>query len=194
MGDFQPRSVELTGSFRIESPAPEAFELFSPLGETLWVPGWSPELLHPPGASWERGLVFRTREERGEAIWVVTKLDREGQTVEYHRVEPGRYVARVAVRCVAHGERETEVHVAYTFVGLSETGNAEIAFMTPEAYEQKMERWKGWITRHLGLRLPSASGGRRSGAGEPRARRPAPGAARKPSARGGAPRGSRSRT
>lgn len=194
MGEFQARSVELLGSFRIESPVAEAFELFSPLGERGWVPGWSPELLHPPAATWERGLVFRTREERGEAIWVVSQLDREGHAVEYHRVEAGRYVARVAVRCAPRGERETDVHVAYTFVGLSETGNAEIAFMTPEAYEQKMERWKVWITGHLRLRPPSASGGRRSGGGGPRASRPARRAARRPSARGGARRGSRSRS
>src|SRR5207247_2886167 len=136
----------------------------------------------------------RTREERGEAIWVVSDLDRPSHAVEYHRVEAGRYVARVTVRCAPHGERETEVHVAYTFVGLSEAGNAEIAFMTPEAYEQKMERWKAWITQHLRLRSPSASGGRRSGAGGRRASRPARGAARRPSARGGARRGSRSRS
>jgi len=31
------------------------------------VPGWDPELLHPPGVEWEEGLVFRTREESGGA-------------------------------------------------------------------------------------------------------------------------------
>ena len=193
MSDFQARSVELTGGFRIEGSVAQIFPLFSPLGEKLWVPGWSPELLHPLGASWERGLVFRTREERGDAIWVVTHLDREGHAVEYHRIEAGRYLARVAVRCVPRGERETEVHVAYTFVGLSETGNAEIAFMTPEAYEQKMERWKVWIG-HLRLRPLSASEGRHSEGDARRARRPARGVARKPTARGGARRGSRSRS
>jgi hypothetical protein len=142
-------SVSLSGGFVLEAPPEVAFELFSPLGEKLWVPGWNPELLHPPGVDWEQGQVFRTQEERGEAVWVVTALDRERHEVEYHRVEPGRYVARVRVRCRAAGLRQTEVGVAYTFVGLSEAGDRDIAAMSPAAYEEKMKRWQGWIDRHL---------------------------------------------
>ncbi len=72
MSDFEPRSVELQGSFRVNRPVGEAFQLFSPLGEKSWVPGWSPELLHPAGAVWERGLIFRTRGDLREVVWVVT--------------------------------------------------------------------------------------------------------------------------
>jgi hypothetical protein len=113
------------------------------------VPGWSPEFLHPPGAEWERGLIFRTREELGEAVWVVTVLDRERHEVEYYRVEPGRYVARVRVGCQPEGSRQTDVDVTYTFVGLSDAGNREIGGMSQAAYGQKMERWQGWISGYL---------------------------------------------
>lgn len=65
---FAPKSIELSGSFTLGVPPDTAFELFSPVGEKSWVPGWNPELLHPPGVTWERGLIFRTQEERGEAI------------------------------------------------------------------------------------------------------------------------------
>lgn len=143
-----PRSVELSGRFRTPCDVATAFELFSPLGEKLWVPGWDPELLHPPGRSWERGLVFRTREERGDAIWIVTALERQRHEVEYHRVEAGRYVARVMVGCRAV-DGDTEVEVRYVFVGLSEIGNDDIAAMTGAAFEEKMRRWQRWIARHL---------------------------------------------
>ena len=146
---FAARSVELTGGFTLPEPPHKVFELFSPLGEKSWVPGWDPELLHPPGATWEPGLIFRTREERGEAIWIVTALDRERHEVEYHRVEAGRYLAKVSVRCLGHAEARTDVRVTYTFVGLSETGNQEIAAMSAPAYEGKMLRWQEWIIRHL---------------------------------------------
>lgn len=142
-------SVELSGGFAVPAPVGDVFELFSPLGEKLWVPGWDPELLHPPGAHWERGLVFRTQEAVGEAVWVVTVLDRERHEVEYFRVEPGRYVARVRVHCQSRLLQQTEVGVAYTFVGLSDAGNREIAEMSGAAYEQKMRRWQGWIADYL---------------------------------------------
>lgn len=149
MGGFQARSIQLRGGFEVQGPADAVFPLFSPVGEKSWVPGWSPELIHPPGASWEHGQVFRTREERGEAVWVVTRLDRERHEVEYYRVEPGRYVARVAVRCRSLPEGQTEVRTEYDFVGLSESGNAEISAMTAESYTAKMERWRAWITAYL---------------------------------------------
>ena len=149
---FAPTSIELGGGFTVGAPVGAAFELFSPEGERLWVPGWSPELLYPPGREWEPGLIFRTQEDLGEAIWVVTRLDRLRHEVEYYRVESGRYVARVRVRCQARGPEETDVAVTYTFVGLSEAGNGDIAGMSEAAYGQKMKRWRGWITNHLAQR------------------------------------------
>ena len=150
---FVPRSIELTGGFALAATPERCFELFSPLGEKQWVPGWDPELLYPPGATWERGLIFRTQEELGEAVWVVTALDRQRHEVEYHRVEPGRYVARVRVGCEARGQ-QTQVRVAYAFVGLSEAGNHEIAGMSAAAYEAKMKRWQTWIDGHLAVSRP----------------------------------------
>jgi hypothetical protein len=146
---FAARSIELGGAFTLAMPPDHAFELFSPLGEKRWVPGWDPELIHPPGVAWERGLIFRTREERGEAVWVVTALDRARHEAEYYRVEAGRYVARVQVRCSPGGGDETRVTVTYTFVGLSEAGNRDISAMTEQAYQEKMARWRAWITKAL---------------------------------------------
>ncbi len=146
---FAAASVELTGGFMVSAPVEVAFELFSPEGERLWVPGWAPELLHPPGAEWVRGLIFRTQEELGEAVWVVTALDRKRHAVEYYRVEPGRYVATVRVGCQAKQPEQTDVAVTYTFVGLSDAANRDIAAMSEAAYEEKMKRWQEWISAYL---------------------------------------------
>lgn len=152
MSGFTPVTKLLSGTIQLDGPLPEVFELFSPEGERLWVPGWNPELLHPPGETWAQGLIFRTQEEKGPAIWVVTQLDRAAHDVEYHRVERDRYVARVAVSCAPLGDRRTVATVAYEFVGLTEGGNAEIAAMTDADYAAKMSRWAGWIDGHLSRR------------------------------------------
>lgn len=102
--------------------------------------------------------MFRTRGEAGEAIWVITRLDRAQHAAVYHRVEPGRYVARVSVRCRALSNARTEVLTSYSFVGLSGDGNREIVSMTQESYDWKMAQWSEWIARSL------ASGERRPGA------------------------------
>lgn len=147
MSEFVARSVEFRGGLTVAGPVEQVFELFSPLGEKLWVPEWNPELLHPPDASWARGLIFRTQEEKGEAVWVVTALEREAHEVEYYRVEAGRYVARVKVACRTRADGQTQVDTTYSFVGLSPEGNADIGLMTNELYAEKMKRWERWIQR-----------------------------------------------
>lgn len=154
MSQFASKSVRLVGKITLAGPVEEVFQLFSPLGEKLWVPDWNPEILHPPGASWDVGLIFRTREETGDAIWAVTRLDRAAHTVEYYRVEPGRYVTRIKVSCVGNGKQTTEASTVYEFIGLSESGNAEIAAMTQNNYDQKMARWTRWINGSLEGRTP----------------------------------------
>jgi hypothetical protein len=158
MNDLIAASREFAGSFTIDASTGVVFELFSPLGERDWVPGWSPELLHPPGVSWQEGQIFRTREETGDAIWIVTRLNHDAQDVEYHRVESQRYVARVRVRCRPSRGGATEVAISYAFVGLSPEGNREILAMAPEPYAEKMERWRRWITELLARRGPRFSG------------------------------------
>ncbi len=151
MSGFSSKSIRLVGTITLAGPVDEVFQLFSPLGEKRWVPGWNPELLHPPGVSWEEGLVFRTKEEKGDAIWIVTRLDHNRHEAEYHRVEPRRYVARIRVRCAAVAERTTEVSTSDEFIGLSESGNDEITAMTQDSYAQKMARWTAWIKASVKL-------------------------------------------
>jgi hypothetical protein len=152
MAEFIAKSVCLVGTISLNGPIKEVFPLFSPQGEKLWVPDWNPELLHPPDTVWAEGLIFRTEEEMGEAIWVVTRLDHLAHKVEYHRVEPGRYVARIVVSCSAISDQVTEAATRYEFIGLTESGNAEIALMTQAGYAQKMKRWSEWINEYLGTR------------------------------------------
>jgi hypothetical protein len=33
------------------------------------------------------------------------------------------------------------------FTARSDVGNQDIAAMSPQAYEEKMRRWQGWITK-----------------------------------------------
>jgi hypothetical protein len=148
MAPFTPRVITFAGHVPVAAPPDAAFPLFSPQGERGWVPDWSPELLHPPGVEWAEGQIFRTREATGDAVWIVTRLDAARRAVEYHRVEPGRWVARVRVAC-GPAPAGSSAAVEYEFVGLSESGNREIAAMTAADYDAKLARWSRWIAEHL---------------------------------------------
>ncbi len=137
------------GRIVLQGPIASVFPMFSPEGEKLWVPGWNPEILHPPGETWCEGLVFRTVEESGPATWVVNHFDPASHNVVYHRLEPEHYVARVEVTCRSKTNTTTEVAVQYTFVPLTPTGLAAIVAMTDESYKEKMMRWQRWIDQAL---------------------------------------------
>ena len=146
---FTAESADLEGSFVVALAVDPAFELFSPLGERFWAPDWHPELLFPRDAAWTPGQVFRTCSGANEVVWLVAALDLEAHEVEYHRVETGRHVARVHVRCLARADGGTDVTVRYRFVGLSEPGNHEIAQMNPQTHAARMLSWQSSIERHL---------------------------------------------
>jgi hypothetical protein len=146
---FRGLARTFTGTLTVRARPDDAFPLFSPAGERRWVPGWDPEAVHPAEDDWRAGQVFRTREETGAAVWIVTAMDRARRTVEYHRVEPARWVARVAVGCDPLPDGATRVTVSYSFVGLTDAGNEGIAAMTQEEHDAKMRRWAGWIERYL---------------------------------------------
>lgn len=138
------------GRIVLQGPIARVFPMFSPMGEKAWVPGWNPEILHPPNETWSEGLVFRTVEESGPATWVVNRFEPESHHVVYHRLEPEHYVARVEVTCRALTNTTTEATVRYTFVPLTRAGAAAIASMSDDSYKEKMARWQRWIDQALG--------------------------------------------
>jgi hypothetical protein len=137
------RSIHLEGGFSLSEPIDVAFPLFSPLGEKAWVPGWEPELIHPPGSQWAEGLMFRTPGLPNPAIWVVARL--ENHHVRYNRYEMPDLVVSVDVECKSLGERSTAVTVGYSFVSLTAAGDEAVAAMSERRYEQKMRDWKRLI-------------------------------------------------
>lgn len=149
MNEFSSRSIQLVGKIKLNGSIELVFPLFSPEGEKRWVPGWVPEPIHPPDAVWRKGFIFKTKEEKGDAIWIVTQFDPARHEVEYYRIEPQRYVARISVQCSKKTNAITQASIIYEFIGLSQDGNHDIGRMTQESYDQKMERWTGWINEYL---------------------------------------------
>ena len=146
---YSSRSVTFSGHFHLNAPVERVFPLFSPLGEKYWVPGWDPEIVYPIDREWEEGMVFRTTEESGIAVWFISRLELSIHRVEYIRVEPNHLVARIEVKCTGKSADSTEVLTQYSFIGLSPAGNDAIGIMPAKEYDSKMARWAAWLEGHL---------------------------------------------
>jgi Polyketide cyclase / dehydrase and lipid transport len=142
MRAFEPLHVARAGSIRLHAPPDEVFPLFTPVGETRWVPGWSPAFLHPSTGEAREGTTFLTRADgEGETIWMVMEHDAPRRVV-YARVTPSSRAGRVEVRCEPAEDGTTIAHVRYTFTALSDHGNDYLAALTDEAYRGWMEEWE----------------------------------------------------
>lgn len=139
---FQSNSRTFGGTLCVWTDPDAAFALFTPLGEKRWIEGWDPEIVYPPGAEIVEGMIWRTRSGDEEHVWLVARFDPTAREVSYFRVEPGRLVARIDVRCRALADRRTEVTVFYMFTALSEAANDAIRAMTEEEYATKLRRWE----------------------------------------------------
>jgi hypothetical protein len=94
-------------------------------------------------------MVFRTTTDGHDAIWIVAELDRRAHRVVYYRTEPERLVARVEVACHDLGEQRTKAAVVYSYIGLSDAGNADIAAWSDSSYTAKMMQWEESINGRL---------------------------------------------
>ena len=108
------------GTFTVNAPVAEAFELFTPLGERRWVAGWDPVFPNPTDDDTAPGTVFTTVHDGHETIWVVTERD-PGVSIAYARVTPHHRAGTVRVRCMSTGPDTTRVEVEYRLTSMTGT-------------------------------------------------------------------------
>ena len=146
------KSVSYTAEFLIHQTPGVLFPLFSPEGETLWVPGWEYENVMGK-TDLHEGYVVLTKSHdhaASKAIWIVSKYLPEEYTVEYYKIEPGEKIGAVTVRCDQTDNSSTRVTVTYTYLGLSESGNQFIEQFTKKDYDDFIGEWNGLLEAYFG--------------------------------------------
>ena len=136
--------VRHTETFEVAQPAKRLFPLFSPEGETRWVPGWTYENVMGTSDLHEN-YVFLTKahdHSSTEAVWIVNRYEPGDYLVRFYKVEAGDKVGIVTVQCFQKGDALTHVEVTYEYIGLSERGDEFIRGFTTEAYREFIAEWK----------------------------------------------------
>lgn len=145
---FVARHAAVEHRIRLPLSADEAFPLFTPEGERLWIAEWNPHYFYPANGETLTGMVFTTGAGADLTFWTVVDFDHQAHAARYSRVTPASRSVIVTVSCAAIDEHETEVSVGYTLTGLSEAGNVAIdAFVN--GYEAMIEQWRIDIIAYL---------------------------------------------
>jgi hypothetical protein len=143
--------ITRSGHFRLALPPALAFKLFTAVGERLWVPGWTPEILGPlPQAG---GLVFLTGDGAERTIWTVIDSDPVGGRVRYSRVTPASRAGAVTIELAPTGTG-CRVEVTYDLTALNADGAAALDAYAPDRFAAMLNHWRELIETMLAKDAP----------------------------------------
>jgi len=136
----------LVGRLRVPLAPADAFVLFTPLGERVWVHGWEPRFPGSVDDDTEPGTVFVTEAHGGSTTWVVTARDRP-RAISYARFTPGDRAGTVTVRLEADGTTSL-VEVVYDLTALAPESEADLQEFA-DGYAAYLESWERDIAAYL---------------------------------------------
>lgn len=135
-------TMEQRGRLTLTTTPAAAFPCFTPEGERNWVPGWTPEYLHPPDGALSVGLRFRTWHGGEETLWMVTDLNVARGRVTYARITPGSRYGTVTVEVRRGMAGGSEVEVTYSLTPLSADGAHRVGTdLAPDAFAEMLRKW-----------------------------------------------------
>jgi hypothetical protein len=139
------KHVRRTHAIELDLPPEEAFPLFTPAGEKLWIREWNPAFIHPASGETQAGMVFTTGTGDEATYWSLVDYDPRGLRARYARVTPASRFGFVEVHCSALGARRTRVEVSYAFTALTPAGEAFLDGFGEDAFRAMIEGWRGLI-------------------------------------------------
>ncbi|HEU5026394.1 MAG TPA: SRPBCC family protein [Spirillospora sp.] len=145
----------LTGTVRVPLPPAEAFTLFTPRGEELWVDGWRPAFPADAADDTEPGTVFETVHDTERTTWVVVARD-PGRRVSYARVTPGHRAGTVTVDVAPHPDGGSTAEVVYDLTALTAGGEHGLDAFAG-GYAAFLRSWEDAIAAHLAQSARSTS-------------------------------------
>ncbi len=144
-------SIKHTAGFDLAQPVEDLFPLFTPEGETLWVPGWGYENVMGT-AELAEDYVFLTEGHdhvAGKAIWLVKRYELASWMIQFYRIEPEDKVGVVTVQCLSRSATETHVQVSYEYIALSDKGRHFIKGFSEEVYADFIDEWRDLLLAYF---------------------------------------------
>ncbi len=162
ISEFISKRITRTSTITLNSPIQKVFPLFNPVREKEWAADWKPHFLTGSNQDPEikEHLVFKTRSSHGhdenDHIWTISKYLPDRAYIEYTVFTPER-LWWIAIQC-SHDipNHATHAEITYTYVGLTDQGNAINEKALQLMYAQDLKDWEEAINHYLmtGERLP----------------------------------------
>ena len=153
--DFSSQKIIRTSTITLQGSRTKVFPLFNPVKEREWAAGWDPQFLTAPAHDQDitERMVFRTPSHLGhgetEYTWVLSKYAPEQAFIEYTVFTPER-LWWITIQCSDGVPDQTTIaEITYTYVGLTEKGNAINTLALQQMYADDLRDWERAINHYL---------------------------------------------
>jgi hypothetical protein len=144
----QPNRATRTYTQSLVGPPAEVFPLLCPVREADWIEGWDPLLVASSSGVAEPDCVFTTAADPIDAVWYVTRHEREAGFVEMLKITPAVTACRLTIQLRPHAGG-SEATVTYSHTSLGRKGDEFVAAFTDEHYRRFMQDWESRLNHYL---------------------------------------------
>lgn len=144
----QPNRVSHTYTQRFVASPADVFPLLCPVREADWIEGWNPSLVISASGVAEPDCVFTTSSDAGEAVWYITRHEREAGFVEMVRITPGVTACKLTIQLRPAAEG-SEADITYSHTSLGPKGDEFLRSFTKEYYQKFMQDWESRLNHYL---------------------------------------------
>ena len=125
------------------------FPLLCPVREADWIDGWDPVSVIAQSGVAERDCVFVTAASPNDAVWYITRHERDNGFVEMLKITPRVTACRLTIQSSALSRQAQRRVITYTHTSLGPEGDAFVASFTEEYYRQFVQDWEARINHYL---------------------------------------------
>ena len=150
---FQASRISRSATITVNAPLEEAFALFGPIREKDWADGWDLQVIDSPGELVQERMVFTTQSHFGleepDDVWIVSTYSLGDTFIEYTVFAPNRlWWIEIACDPLA-GNESTKAKITYTYLGLTERGNALNDQALERMFADDLRDWEEAVNHYL---------------------------------------------
>lgn len=144
----QPNRVSRTYKQRLLAPLEEVFPLLCPVREKDWIYGWDPEVVLSHSGLAEPDCIFVTGSDSDEAIWYITRHEKNAGFVEMIKITPTVTACRLTIQ-LEQSENGSTADITYTHTSLGPNGDTFIKRFTEPYFQKFMQDWESRVNYYL---------------------------------------------
>lgn len=144
----KPNRVTRSFTQRLVAAPSVVFPLLCPVREAEWLDGWDPLAVYADSGVAEPDCVFVTAADPDNAVWYITRHERDHGYVEMLKITPRVTACKLSIQ-LRPSDSGCEAFITYAHTSLGPEGDVFVAGFTEDYYRRFMQDWETRMNHYL---------------------------------------------